>query len=62
MFETRAVIRPTRYALETPLLQRDYVRVWQDLRRHFTPPAVHSRPRAAAGPSARPRARKRSRR
>jgi homogentisate 1,2-dioxygenase len=38
MFETRAVIRPTRYALETPLLQRDYARVWQELRGHFAPP------------------------
>src|SRR5256885_12110189 len=27
MFETRTVIRPTRYALETPLLQRDYAQV-----------------------------------
>jgi len=54
MFETRAVIRPTRYALESPLLQRDYARVWEDLRKHFTPPP------AAGG--TRPRARKRSRR
>ena len=37
MFETRAVIRPTRYALESPLLQRDYGRVWSGLRKHFTP-------------------------
>jgi homogentisate 1,2-dioxygenase len=37
MFETRHVIRPTRYALETPLLQADYARVWQGLRKQFTP-------------------------
>jgi homogentisate 1,2-dioxygenase len=47
MFETRAVIRPTRYALESPLLQRDYGRVWQDLRRQFTPPSAEADPRAA---------------
>jgi homogentisate 1,2-dioxygenase len=69
MFETRAVIRPTRYALESPLLQRDYGRVWQDLARHFTPPARDPHPtpppvaaaRAARSPP-RPRPRKRSRR
>ena len=37
MFETRHVIRPTRYALETPLRQADYGRVWQGLRKQFTP-------------------------
>ena len=29
MFETRAVIRPTRFALETPALQADYDACWQ---------------------------------
>ena len=69
MFETRAVIRPTRYALESPLLQRDYGRVWQDLRRQFTPPSAEADPRAspqAAGRGVRSsggtRVRKRSRR
>ncbi len=57
MFETRSVIRPTRYALETPLLQRDYARVWQDLRSHFAPARA-----SAAGSSRRPPQRKRSRR
>jgi hypothetical protein len=28
MFETRLVIRPTRFALETPALQRDYDACW----------------------------------
>ncbi|HEU5478486.1 MAG TPA: homogentisate 1,2-dioxygenase, partial [Candidatus Tumulicola sp.] len=37
MFETRCVIRPTRFALETPQLQAGYYRCWQDLRRHFDP-------------------------
>jgi homogentisate 1,2-dioxygenase len=60
MFETRALIRPTRYALETPLLQRDYARVWQELRRHFTAPPAETGRSVRAG--ARPRARKRSRR
>ncbi len=35
MFETRAVIRPTRFALETPLRQRDYTQCWAGLQRHF---------------------------
>jgi homogentisate 1,2-dioxygenase len=37
MFETRAVLRPTRQALESPLLQRDYHRCWHGLQRHFDP-------------------------
>jgi len=35
MFETRAVIRPTRQALESPQLQRDYFECWQGLGKHF---------------------------
>jgi homogentisate 1,2-dioxygenase len=35
MFETRFVIRPTRFALETPALQADYWRCWQGLARRF---------------------------
>jgi homogentisate 1,2-dioxygenase len=35
MFETRSIIRPTRYALDSPLLQRDYGECWQGLRKHF---------------------------
>jgi hypothetical protein len=66
MFETRALIRPTRYALETPLLQRDYARVWQELRRHFAPAAAGAAAGAATAPGARSsgraRARKRPRR
>jgi len=36
MFETRFVIRPTRQALESPQLQRDYHECWQGLRRQFS--------------------------
>ena len=37
MFETRHIIRPTRFALETPALQRDYQRCWEGLKRNFQP-------------------------
>ena len=37
MFETRHVLHPTLFALETPLLQRDYWRCWQGLQKHFKP-------------------------
>jgi homogentisate 1,2-dioxygenase len=37
MFETRCVIRPTRYALESSLLQRDYQDCWRGLTKHFDP-------------------------
>ena len=36
MFETRAVIQPTRQALESATLQRDYLQCWQGLQRRFT--------------------------
>jgi homogentisate 1,2-dioxygenase len=36
LVETRFVIRLTRYALESPELQRDYLQSWQSLRKHFT--------------------------
>jgi homogentisate 1,2-dioxygenase len=36
MFESRHIIRPTRFALETPLLQRDYWKCWNGLRKNFT--------------------------
>ena len=35
MFETRAVIHPTKQALESPQLQHDYWRCWQGLKRNF---------------------------
>jgi homogentisate 1,2-dioxygenase len=39
MFETRFVLRPTRFALETPALQRDYDSVWVGLKKMFKPPS-----------------------
>src|SRR5689334_21859566 len=35
MFESRHLIRPTRFALETPALQSDYWRFWNGLKKHF---------------------------
>lgn len=37
MFETRAVLRPTRFALQTAQLQDDYYRCWQGLPKQFDP-------------------------
>ena len=37
MFETQAVIQPTRQALESDTRQGDYQQCWQGLQRHFTP-------------------------
>jgi len=37
MFETAAIIRPTRYALETSALQRDYAKCWEGLAKRFDP-------------------------
>ncbi|HYD93681.1 MAG TPA: homogentisate 1,2-dioxygenase [Noviherbaspirillum sp.] len=37
MFETRNVIKPTGFALETAQLQADYFQCWQTLRKHFDP-------------------------
>jgi homogentisate 1,2-dioxygenase len=39
MFESRAVIRPTRQALDATHRQRDYQACWAGLRKHFAPPA-----------------------
>ncbi|AER57777.1 homogentisate 1,2-dioxygenase [Pseudoxanthomonas spadix BD-a59] len=38
MFETRAVLRPTRQALQAPHRQRDYQQCWAGLKRNFQPP------------------------
>jgi homogentisate 1,2-dioxygenase len=35
MFESRYVIRPTRFALESAQLQPEYYRCWQGLQKHF---------------------------
>ncbi|MBV9645997.1 MAG: homogentisate 1,2-dioxygenase [Candidatus Eremiobacteraeota bacterium] len=37
MFESRYVIRPTRFALESAQLQHEYYRCWQGLQKHFDP-------------------------
>jgi homogentisate 1,2-dioxygenase len=38
MFESRMVIRPTRSALHSrPPLQKDYLNIWLDLKKHFDP-------------------------
>jgi homogentisate 1,2-dioxygenase len=37
MFESRHILRPTRFATETPLLQRDYWRCWSGIRKNFKP-------------------------
>jgi homogentisate 1,2-dioxygenase len=56
MFETRAVIRPTRFALDCPQLQRGYQRAWSDLRKNFSAtdpapqPARRADRRRAAAP------------
>lgn len=35
MFESRYIIAPTRYALETPVRQKDYLSCWKGLKKHF---------------------------
>ncbi len=37
MFESRSVICPTKFAMETPALQSDYFECWQGLKKHFQP-------------------------
>ena len=39
MFETPAIIHPTRHALETSQLQAEYFECWQGLRKNFVEPA-----------------------
>jgi homogentisate 1,2-dioxygenase len=38
MFETRFVVQPTKHALDSSTLQRNYFECWQGLKRGFTPP------------------------
>jgi homogentisate 1,2-dioxygenase len=35
MFESRYIIRPTKFAMETSQLQHEYSEVWQGLKKHF---------------------------
>ncbi len=39
MFESRFVLRPTKFAMETEALQTNYFECWQGLKKHFTLPA-----------------------
>jgi homogentisate 1,2-dioxygenase len=43
MFETRTVLRPTRFALEAPQLQGDYQSAWRDLPKTFSAERAPSR-------------------
>jgi homogentisate 1,2-dioxygenase len=45
MLETQLVVRPTKYALESQILQRDYFESWQGLKKHFQQEAVTARSR-----------------
>jgi homogentisate 1,2-dioxygenase len=36
IFETQLIIKPTRFALETELLEHDYYKHWQGLKKHFS--------------------------
>lgn len=36
MFETRHLLRPTRFAMETDSLQKDYFECWQSLKKNFS--------------------------
>jgi homogentisate 1,2-dioxygenase len=38
MFETRMVIRPTKFAMETEALRHDYFECWQGLKKNFVSP------------------------
>jgi homogentisate 1,2-dioxygenase len=38
MFETRLPVRPTRFALESKILQHEYYECWQGLKKNFRPP------------------------
>ena len=38
MFETQLPVRPTRFALETKILQHEYFECWQGLKKHFKDP------------------------
>jgi homogentisate 1,2-dioxygenase len=37
LFETQLIIRPTKFAMESKMLQRGYHEVWQGLRKYFEP-------------------------
>jgi homogentisate 1,2-dioxygenase len=43
MFETRLVVRSTRFALETKIRQHEYYECWQGLKKHFQAPGLDAR-------------------
>ena len=43
MFETRMVVRPTRFALEAKIVQHEYYECWQGLKSHYTGGGAGSR-------------------
>ena len=45
MLETQLVVRPTKFALESQILQRDYLESWQGLKKNFRQEAVTARSR-----------------
>ena len=49
MFETRAVIRPTRFALRAPQLQADYQAAWRGLKKYFPGTAQRATAPSRAG-------------
>ena len=40
MLETQLVVRPTKYALESQALQRNYNESWHGLKKHFKQESV----------------------
>lgn len=36
MFETRMIVRPARFALESKIVQHEYYECWQGLQRHYS--------------------------
>ena len=43
MFETQLALRPTRWAMETRILQHEYFECWQGLKKHFKAPGNAAR-------------------
>jgi homogentisate 1,2-dioxygenase len=37
MIETNTILKPTRAAMESPLLQADYFQCWQGIKKNFDP-------------------------
>ena len=48
MFETGLPVRPTKFALETKILQHEYYECWQGLKKHFRNPGKQDPKKKAA--------------